>query len=29
MTGQDITYILCFNPLTVLSDKEEAEFDKL
>ena len=29
MTGNDVEYKLCFNPLTVLSDKEEAEVDKL
>lgn len=29
LKGQDVTYKLCFKPLTVLSDKEEAEVDKL
>lgn len=29
MTGDDIEYKLCFKPLTVLSEKEEAEIDKL
>lgn len=27
--GRDVPYKMCFNPLTVLSDKEEAEVDKL
>lgn len=29
MTGNDVEYKLCFKPLTVLSDKEKAEVDKL
>lgn len=29
MTGENVEYKLCFKPLTVLSEKEEAEIDKL
>lgn len=29
MTGNDVEYKLCFKPLTVLSDKEDAEVNKL
>jgi len=29
ITGQDVEYKLCFKPLTVLSDKEEAEIEKI
>lgn len=29
LTGQDVEYKLCFKPLTVLSEKEEAEVKKL
>ena len=29
MKGEDVEYKLCFKPLTVLSDKEQAEVDKL
>ena len=29
LKGQDVEYKLCFNPLVVMSEKEEAEIDKL